>query len=260
VPDFARRYGPWAVVTGAAQGVGLAFADALLERGCSVVLLDRLPEVRDVAAERGVSARAVVADLADPGWLTVLAEAVEGLEVGLAVANAAVSFVGPFLAQPAESRAATVAVNCLATTELAAWALPPMVARGRGGFIVTSSGSALAGTAAVATYSASKAFGLNLAEAIGWELRDSGVDCLAVVAPSMDTPGWRSHPVDEGAMLQPVVDPRVVVEGALDHLAAGGCYLADAGLEVVAGIERRQRSDLLSSATVALYPEEMGAP
>jgi uncharacterized protein len=258
VPDFAHRYGPWAVVTGGAQGVGLAFGDALLERGCSIVLVDRQPEVRDVAAARGEAARAVVADLAEAGWLGTVAAAVDGLEVGLAVANAAVSFVGPFLSQPAASRSRTVVVNCLATTELAAWALPPMVARGRGGFIVTSSGSALAGTAAVATYSASKAYGLNLAEAIGWELRGTGVDCLAVVAPSMDTPGWRSHAVKEDAMLQPAVDPRIVVDGALAHLPEGGCYIGDAGLEVVAGIERRQRVDLLSGATVALYPEEMG--
>ena len=53
MPDFSRRYGRWAVVTGGAQGVGLAFGDALLERGCSVVLVDRQPEVRDVAAARG---------------------------------------------------------------------------------------------------------------------------------------------------------------------------------------------------------------
>jgi short-subunit dehydrogenase len=259
VLDFAGRYGPWAVVTGAAQGVGLAFTDALIERGCSVVLVDRQPEVVDVAAARGASAKAVVADLADPAWLDAVAAGAAGLEIGVAVANAAVSFVGRFLDQPAESRRATIAVNCLATTELAAWALPPMVARGRGGFVVTSSGSALAGTAAVASYSASKAFGLNLAEAIGWELRDTGVDCLAVVAPSMDTPGWRSHPVEEAALLQPAVDPRVVVEGALDHLPDGGCHIGDPALEMVAGIERHQRVDLLSSATVALYPKEMGS-
>ena len=187
-----------------------------------------------------------------------MAAAVDGLEIGLAVANAAVSFVGPFLDQPPASRAGTVAVNCLATTELAAWALPPMVARGRGGFIVTSSGSALAGTAAVATYSASKAYGLNLAEAIGWELRGTGVDCLAVVAPSMDTPGWRSHPVDEAAMLQPAVDPRVVVEGALDHLPDGGCYLADAGLELVAGIERTPARRPAVERHRRALPHEMG--
>ena len=257
--DFALRYGPWAVVTGAAQGVGLAFTDSLITRGCGVVLVDRQPSVVEVAAARGERARAVVADLADPGWIDAVVDEARDLEIGLAVANAAVSFVGRFLDQPAESRRATVAVNCLATTELAAWALPPMVERGRGGLVITSSGSALAGTAAVASYSATKAFGLNLAEAVGWELRDTGVDCLAVVAPSMDTPGWRSHPVEEAAMLQPAVDPRTVVEGALDHLPEGGCYYADPALEVVAGIARRQRVDLLSSATTALYPAEMGA-
>jgi hypothetical protein len=255
VTDFAERYGAWALVTGAAQGVGLAFAEALLARGCSVVLVDRLPEVADVATSLGDGTRAVVADLADPAWLPQVAAATDGLEIGLAVANAAASFVGPFLEQPAASRSATVLVNCLATTELAAWALPPMVARGRGGFIATSSGSALAGTASVATYSASKAYVLNLAEALGWELRGTGVDCQAVVAPAMDTPGWRSHPVDEAKMLQPAVAPRQVVEAALDHLGEGGCYLADPGLEIVAGLDRATRVELLSSATSALYPD-----
>jgi short-subunit dehydrogenase len=247
------------LVTGAAQGVGLAFADALLARGCAVVLVDRQPEVTEVAAGLPGDAIGVVADLADPGWLASVASACDGLEIGLAVANAATSYVGRFLDQPTASRAATVAVNCLATTELAAWALPPMVQRGRGGFIATSSGSALAGTAAVATYSASKAYVLNLAEAIGWELRGTGVDCQAVVAPAMDTPGWRSQPVDE-TRAYPPVDPRTVVEGALDHLPDGGWYLADAGLGYVAGLERGERVDLLSSTTSAQFPEQYGAP
>jgi hypothetical protein len=75
----------------------------------------------------------------------------------------------------------------------------------------------------------------------------------------MDTPGWRSHDVDEAAMLQPAADPRVVVEGALDHLSEGGAYFADPSLELVAGIERRRRVEVLSSATVSLYPSEMHA-
>ncbi len=254
--DFATRYGPWAIVTGAAQGVGLAFAQALSARGLKVVLVDRDPAVLEVAETLSAGARGVVADLADASWLSAVDESTADVEVGLAVANAAVSFVGRFLDQPVASRAATVRVNCGATTELAAWALPPMVERRRGGFITTSSGSALAGTAAVATYSASKAYVLNLAEAIGWELAETGVDCLSVVAPAMDTPGWRSHPVAEDKMLQPVVDPRLVVDAALDRLPEGGCFLADPGLELVAGLDRRQRVELLSQATTALYPTE----
>jgi short-subunit dehydrogenase len=256
VTSFAERYGPWAVVTGAAQGVGLAFAAALHHRGCAVVGVDRDPSVVEAMAAFGDDGRPVVADLLDPSWIDALSAATEGLDIGLAVANAAVSFVGPFLHQPADSRRATVRVNCEATTELAAWALPPMVERGRGGFVVTSSGSALGGTGVVATYSASKAFGINLAEALGWELRDDGIDCLAVVAPAMDTPGWRSHPVDESQMLQPAADPRVVVEAALDALPRGGRLLADRGLELLATIDRAERVELLSRSTAALYPDE----
>lgn len=256
--DFATRYGPWALVTGAAQGVGLAFTEALLARGCSVVLVDRLDSVQEVSADLVGETRALVSDLADPSWLDSVAAATEDLELGLVVANAAVSFVGRFLHQPAASRLATVRVNCLATTELAAWALPPMVARGRGGFVVTSSGSALAGTACVATYSASKAYVLNLAEALGWELKGTGVDVQAVVAPAMDTPGWRSHPVETANMFQPAIDPRGVVDAALDRLPEGGWYLADPGLEFVAGVERGERVDLLSRTTSALYPDDYG--
>ncbi len=255
VGAFVEQYGPWAIVTGAAQGVGLAFTEALLDRGCSVVLVDRLPDVREVAAGFGPRARAVVTDLVDPTWLHGVDAATADLEIGLAVANAAVSHVGPFLEQSAASRTATVQVNCMATTELAAWALPPMVARGRGGFVVTCSGSALAGTGAVATYSASKAFGLNLAEAIGWELRGTGVDCQAVVAPAMDTPGWRSHKVDASRLFQAPADPRTVVDGALDRLGDGGWHLADPGLELVAGLARSERVELLSRSTAALYPD-----
>jgi uncharacterized protein len=256
VAQFSDRYGPWAVVTGAAQGVGLAFAEAIMARGCSVVFVDKDPSVSAVASRFDGAALGVEADLSQVGWLDGLDAATDGLDIGLAVANAAVSYVGPFLQQSSASVRAATTVNCQATTELASWVLPRLVARGRGGFVVTSSGSALAGTGSVATYSATKAYVLNLAEAIGWEVRDHGVDCLALVAPAMDTPGWRSHPIDESKLLQPPADPRHVVDAALDRLPEGGCFLADPGLEMVAGMDRAARVRLLSEATSAMYPAE----
>ena len=98
--DFATRYGAWAVVTGAAQGVGLAFAEALLARGCRVALVDRQPEVLEVAAPSGPGGPRGRGRPGRPGWLAAVAAATEGLEIGLAVANAAVSYVGP-LPRPA---------------------------------------------------------------------------------------------------------------------------------------------------------------
>lgn len=253
--DFRERFGPWAVVTGAAQGVGLAYAEEALARGLRVLLVDRDPKVEDVARGLGAEARALVADLADPAWIDRLAEATAGLEVGLAVANAGVSFVGRFLDMPAARRDAILRVNCDATVHMAEWALPPMVARGRGAFIVTSSGSALAGTAGVALYSATKAFVLNLAEALGYELRETGVVTQAVVAPSMSTPAFGESGADPERMVTPAVDPRDVVRGALDALGEGTCWLADPGLEFIAGLDRRKSADLISASTMGMYPK-----
>jgi len=69
---FADRYGPWALVAGASDGVGAAFARQVAERGLNVVLLARRQQVLDeVAAEIrdafGVETRALAVDLVDDG-------------------------------------------------------------------------------------------------------------------------------------------------------------------------------------------------
>lgn len=256
--SFSEQYGPWAVVTGAAAGIGLAFTEELLARGLGVVMVDLSEDIGDVADGLDGDTRALVADVADPGSIEAVDAAAQGLEIGLAVANAGASFVGPFLDMDPGTRRTIIEVNCVATAELASWALPSMVSRGRGGFLATSSGSALAGTAGVALYSGTKAFSVNLMEAIGWELRDSGVDTLAVVAPSMDTPAFRASRPDPDRMLAPAVDPRRVAAGALDALATGGRWLADPGLEIVAGVERRDRVDLMGSTITGMYPDRFG--
>lgn len=251
--DFVARYGPWAVVTGAAQGVGLAFAEELLSRGLAVILLDRDPKVEAVAAGLTGETRSVVADLTDAAWLDTLGAATSDLEIGLAVANAGISFVGNYLDMNAQERRDIVAINATATAEMASWALPAMVARKRGGFVVTSSGSAFAGTAGVSLYSATKAFVMNLSEAIGWELRNTGVDTLAFLGPSMATPTFLEHKSDPSKMATPAVDPTDVVGGVLDQLPEGGRWVPE-GMELLATLPRSQQVDIMSSSTTGMYP------
>ena len=69
--DFAQKYGPWAVIAGASEGVGASLADQLAERGLDLVLIARngklLDEVADGVRERhGVEVRPLVQDLTDP--------------------------------------------------------------------------------------------------------------------------------------------------------------------------------------------------
>src|SRR5215469_13347967 len=87
-PSFAERYGPWAVVAGASEGVGECFAQAVAERGVNVVLLARRQEVLDevadsIRAATGVDVRPVGIDLATEAAMDQIRSATKDLDVGL---------------------------------------------------------------------------------------------------------------------------------------------------------------------------------
>ena len=170
---------------------------------------------------------------------TLVAAAADGLEVGLAVANAAVSFVGPFLDQPAASRAATVPVNCLATTELAAWALPPMVAA-RARRLRRHQLRARpwpARPASPPTAPARRTSSTSPRRSAG-SCGAPGSTARRWSRPRWTPPAGAPTRSTRPRCSSPPVDPRVVVDAALDRLPDGGWFLADPGLELVAGIER----------------------
>jgi uncharacterized protein len=176
------------VVAGASAGIGAAFATALAARGLDLVLVARRPEpLAELAGRLPVRTVTVAADLAD--GVEPVRAATAGLDVGLVVCNAAYSPIGAFLdSDPADTRR-MLAVNCAAPLALAHAYLPPMAARGRGGFIVMSSLAGQQGSAGLAVYAATKAFDAVLAEGLWYELRRHGVDVVTAVAGAVATPG-----------------------------------------------------------------------
>ncbi len=78
--SFADRYRPWALIAGASEGVGQAYAHAMADRGLNVVLLARRQQALDEAAaviqaKTGVETRAVAIDLSQPDAMTKIAAA-----------------------------------------------------------------------------------------------------------------------------------------------------------------------------------------
>ncbi|MHB8463495.1 MAG: SDR family NAD(P)-dependent oxidoreductase [Acidimicrobiales bacterium] len=214
-PTFADRYGPWAIVTGAAQGMGAAFARDLVGRGVSVVGVDRLgftPELDSI--------RPLVADLADPGGVDAVLEVAAGLDVGLVINNAAISYEGPFVEQGVARALAQLDINCRAPLLLAHALLPRLVARGRGGMIFLSSMSAWRGAPLVTGYAATKAWNLILAESLWEEVREAGVDVMAVLPGSTRTPGLLSSMPQASMGTAHLMDPPDVVREALDTLGS----------------------------------------
>ncbi len=225
--DFREKYGPVALVTGAAQGIGRAFADSVAARGLSVLMIDVQEEALDAAAREvaetyEVSTWAVPTDLARPDFLGGV-EAIctrVGIEVGLVICNAALGLEGPFLDADVEQLHRAEAISCRATTTLAHFFGREMKARGRGGLIFISSGTAMQGSPNHAHYAATKAFELVLGESLWYELQPHGVDVLSFVPGPTNTPGLRSvlPGLEEGVAAGPIGLPRETAEAAVDAL------------------------------------------
>jgi hypothetical protein len=163
--SFLSRYGPWALVAGASEGIGAAFATALADQGLNVMLVARRPEPLAALAEAlPTRTRTVTADLSTVEGLAAVEAADTGLEIGLLVCNAGYAPDGALLDQSPGQPAAVLDTNARAPLLLARRYLPEMVARGRGGLIVMSSLAGQQGTPGLATHAATKAFGTVLAE------------------------------------------------------------------------------------------------
>jgi short-subunit dehydrogenase len=179
---FAKKYGRWAVIAGASEGVGASLADQLASRGLDLVLIARnegpLNQVADMARERhGVEVRPLVVDLTAPDIGDRVADATEGLEVGLVVYNAgAAKRTTEFLEEDFEYSLKQIKLACIGPVALARHFAPAMRDRGCGGIVLVGSLACLAGSAHIAVYSAVKAFNVNLAEGLWAELHPHGVD------------------------------------------------------------------------------------
>jgi len=243
---FGARYGPFAIVAGASEGIGRAFAHELAAAGLHLVLVARRAEPlsalqEELRAAHGVEVRAVPCDLADPGAAEVIAHAASGCEIGLLVFNAAAASVGRFVDTPLDAHLRAIHVNARAPVLLAHTFAGAMAERGRGGIVLMSSLTAFQGTPLVATYGATKAFNLILAEGLWSELAERGVDVLACCAGATHTPGYeRVPPVRAPSWFEPKPqDPGDVARAALQALGRRPLIIPGIGNRIASFVMRR---------------------
>lgn len=180
----AQRYGPWALVTGASDGIGQAFARYLAAEGLHLIVVARRePVLASLAAEltqaHGVQCRVLSADLSDLEAVRRVADATSDLDVGLVVAAAGFGTSGALLDSNLAAETEMVDLNCTGVLALASHLGPRLVERGRGGVVFMSSLLAFHGTPRAANYAATKAFIQTLAEGLRVEWAPLGVDVIA---------------------------------------------------------------------------------
>jgi len=236
--SFRQRYGDWAIVAGASEGLGAAWADSLCEHGINVLLVARrenaLNEVaRDLLSTPKVRCQVdtLVQDLSsqdiDEVFKGVLSDATR--RYGLLVYNAAKSGHGNFVDLNLQSELKTIDVNVrgvLSLTHVFSNYLSSLKGDRRGGgIILMSSLSGMVGVGTIATYSASKSLITAFAQAIAWEFREihrNGgvpVDVLACKAGATSTPSYNKFADDvSGELISTVQRPEEVVDECMHAL------------------------------------------
>lgn len=227
---FKDRYGPWALITGASEGTGSAFALRLADAGVASILVARrdgpLADTAEQVRAKGVECLTISADLSAPDAAARIVAAVGERDVGLVIANAGADTNGAsFLDQEIAEWDRLVQINIGTTFHLVHHFGRHLRTRGRGGVILVGSGACYGGLNGIAVYSAAKGFLLNFGEGLWAELRGHGVDVLNLILGRTDTPAHRRLMERNG---QPIpadmASPQAVAEIGLARLAHGPDY------------------------------------
>jgi short-subunit dehydrogenase len=259
------RYGPWAVIAGASEGIGEHAARQLAADGFSLVLVSRRPAVLDelrtsiltADAAPGIEVRCAAIDLATDGAAERLLAAVADLDVGLCFYNAGADPTAtPFLDRPLDDVLGMVRRNVVTATALCHQLGGRMRDRGRGGIVVISSMAGVSGSALITTYAATKAYQRILCEGLWAELDGTGVDVVGVLAGTTTTPALlRSTAVTSEDPM--AMDPADVARNSLAALGHGPVVGASDELtgmiDALGGVPRAQLIEMMSAGTRATF-------
>ncbi|KAJ3589274.1 hypothetical protein NHX12_010119 [Muraenolepis orangiensis] len=188
-----KKYGGWAVVTGATSGIGKAYAKELAKRGLDIVLISRSNEklkavAEEIEAQYGRRTMTIQADFTGGGSIyPAIKEALSGMDLGILVNNVGMTY-NVKLQRFHEVQNSEQIVNCnmLSVTQMTRIVLPDMVKRGSGLIINIGSATAAKPCSLISLYCSTKAFVKYFSQCLETEYKSQGitVQCVAPMVVS----------------------------------------------------------------------------
>ena len=228
--NFRQRYGDWAVVAGAAEGLGAAFSRSLAGWGMNIIMVDKDERKMNESAKRlkeefNVEIVKMCLDLSDTKVVNIIFEKITKLGCRFLIFNAAYGPVKKFLDNTEDELDYYIDLNSRMPLHLVYRFLKTIPQGKKAGILLMSSLAGLWGTQLVVPYGASKAFDYNLAEGLHYELRDQGIDVMACCAGATDTPNYRNTKPIKNLLGPRIMDPMHVAEKTLKNLGKKAVYI-----------------------------------
>ena len=252
-----KRFGPWALVTGASSGIGKEFAQQIAASGINIVLVarreDLLKEVGVEFSKRyGVEHRVVVLDVSREDFIRQLASATDDLDIGLVVSNAGTGNPGEFLKLDRQLLEETLRLNTMSHLDIAHYFGGKLAERRRGGLILVGAMGAENGIPCMANDGGAKAYVHSLGEALHYEFKPLGVYVTVLAAGVTNTAVLEKFALDPKTMpMKPMSVEQCVSEG-LSGLVKNRSRIVPGRLNrilnalVPASLARKMLADLLS--------------
>jgi galactitol 2-dehydrogenase len=189
-----RLEGKTALITGAARGIGLAFARAYLGEGAQVAIADiNLAAAEKAVAELGPKSHAIALDVVKQDSIdAAFAEAVDKMgKLDILINNAALFSAAPIAEITRADHDKLFAVNVAGTLFCLQAAARHMIARGQGGTIINiASQAGRRGEGLVAVYCATKAAVISLTQSAGLDLIKHGINVNAIAPGVVNGEHW----------------------------------------------------------------------
>ncbi|CAJ1069008.1 testosterone 17-beta-dehydrogenase 3 [Xyrichtys novacula] len=223
---FFTSVGEWAVVTGASEGIGRAYAFELAKQGMNVVIMSRTKAALDQVAKKisettGQRVKVIVTDFMKENVFGEIQDQLRGLNIGVLVNNVGMlPKVVPkkFLEIEELDKIITKLINCNVKTmaKMCKITLPGMENRGKGVIINISSGVASVPFPLYTLYAASKVFVERFSQALQAEYKDKGVIIQAVSPFGVST---RMAGYQKSNLV--TLTPEAFVQSSLQYVRAG---------------------------------------